>query len=91
MLSNGEALVIASGAPTPATAIAAEFRSPCALVRSFAGATAGVPTDETVNVLARSAVATLVEKLAAHGIPPPAKAQEAGRMAELAALAEALA
>jgi small GTP-binding protein len=62
-----------------------------ALVRSFASSTTGTPTDDAVAALARSAVATLVEKLAAHGIPPAAKATEAGRMAELAALAEALA
>jgi len=35
MLANGKTLVIASGAPTPGTAIAAEFRSPCALNPAF--------------------------------------------------------
>lgn len=35
MQPNGDALVIASGAPTPTTAIAAEFRTPCDLDPTF--------------------------------------------------------
>lgn len=35
MLSNGDVLVVASGAPKPGTAIAAEFRGPCTLDPRF--------------------------------------------------------
>jgi hypothetical protein len=35
MLANGDTLVVASGAPTPDTAIAAEFRTPCELDSTF--------------------------------------------------------
>jgi hypothetical protein len=35
MLPHGDTLVVASGAPSPRTAIAAEFRGPCALNRAF--------------------------------------------------------
>jgi hypothetical protein len=35
MLANGDTLVMATDAPTPGSAIVAEFRSPCALNPSF--------------------------------------------------------
>jgi small GTP-binding protein len=62
-----------------------------ALVRSYAACSDDAPGEDALLALARGALATLVERLAAQGIPPASKATEAGRMAELAALAEALA
>jgi hypothetical protein len=87
------AITAGLGSLAPGVAVAdAELTSLSrALVRSFAAASQANPSDEAVAALARSAVATLVERLAAQGIPPAPVATEAGRMAELNALAEALA
>jgi hypothetical protein len=62
-----------------------------ALVRSYAACTEGPPNEAAVVALARSAIASLVERLGAQGLAPQTKPTEAGRMAELASLAEALA
>jgi small GTP-binding protein len=95
-LASGLAALVQGGA-TAEVDVAPMVR---ALVRSYAACTQGPPDEAALIALSRSAIASLVERLAARGLSSGAErgaeragaeATETGRMAELASLAEALA